>query len=43
METKVYIYTRADKNKSALESYKPNVVYKVDNGNVKKIYERAED
>lgn len=43
METKVYIYTRADKKKSALESYKPNVVYKIENEEIKKIYERVED
>lgn len=43
METKVYVYTRADKQKSALESYKPNVIYKVENEEIEKIYERVED
>ena len=29
MEIKVYIYTRKDKKKSALESYRPTEVYAV--------------
>lgn len=43
MTVEVYIYTRADKKKSALESYRPTEKFLVENGEVKKVFEKVEE
>lgn len=43
MNVKVYIYTRKNKKKSALESNRPTEIYVVNGYKVKKVYEKQED